>query len=387
MVHASIERRTYWLNVMHKIAYPVLINLSHKTLKKNMPVQGKTADRPCFTYLEALARTLAGIAPWLETGQSDGKEGQLRKIYCDLARASIDSATDPDSPDFLNFSDKYGEQPVVDGAFLAHAIVRAPNQLWRSLDNRVKTNLVNALKSTRKCIAHSSNWLLFAAMIETALKVMGEEYDKMRVDYAIRQHEQWYLGDGMYGDGPQFHYDYYNSFVIQPMLVDILENMPQDFRDWPQIKQRVIDRAVRYASIQEKLISPEGTFPAIGRSIAYRLGVFQHLCQMALQHRLDSGIKPAQVRCGLTRVIERMLAFDTMFDENGWLKVGFCGSQPNLGEFYISTGSLYLCTTVFLPLGLPAGDEFWSGQDEDWSGKKIWNGENINADHAMGCKY
>ncbi len=26
----------------------------------------------------------------------------------------------------------------------------------------------------------------------------------MRIDYAVRQHEQWYKGDGTYGDGPDF---------------------------------------------------------------------------------------------------------------------------------------------------------------------------------------
>ena len=45
----------------------------------------------------------------------------------------------------------------------------------------------------------------------------------MRVDYALRQHDQWYKGDGIYGDGPQFHWDYYNSFVIHPMLLDVLD--------------------------------------------------------------------------------------------------------------------------------------------------------------------
>ena len=45
----------------------------------------------------------------------------------------------------------------------------------------------------------------------------------MRVDYALRQHDQWYKGDGAYGDGPTFHWDYYNSFVIHPMLLDVLD--------------------------------------------------------------------------------------------------------------------------------------------------------------------
>lgn len=35
--------------------------------------------------------------------------------------------------------------------------------------------------------------------------------------------EEWYKGDGWYGDGPDFHFDYYNSFVIQPMIIQVLD--------------------------------------------------------------------------------------------------------------------------------------------------------------------
>ena len=60
-------------------------------------------------------------------------------------------------------------------------------------------------------------------MVEAALSALGARPDAMRVDYALRQHDQWYKGDGAYGDGPAFHWDYYNSFVIHPMLLDVLD--------------------------------------------------------------------------------------------------------------------------------------------------------------------
>ena len=34
---------------------------------------------------------------------------------------------------------------------------------------------------------------------------------------------------------------------------------------------------LRYAAVQERLIAPDGTFPALGRSIAYRCGAFHLL--------------------------------------------------------------------------------------------------------------
>ena len=220
-------------------------------------------------------------------------------------------------------------------------------------------------------------------MIETVLYIMGEQYDPMRIDFALKQHEQWYKGDGIFGDGPEFHWDYYNSFVIQPMLVDILQTIGDQDQSWNNMKPKVMKIARRYAGILERLISPEGTFPPIGRSLAYRFGAFQHLAQMALQKNLPENIYPSQVRCALTAVIKRMINMDGTFDENGWLKIGFCGSQPDIGESYISTGSLYLCTTVFLPLGLDRDDEFWSGEPKDWTSKRIWAGEIFKTDSAL----
>ena len=378
---SGLDQRRYWVETLVKIIDPVLTALAKKQFKKTMPVEQVTGDRDSVTYLEALARTLVGSATWLELDLKEGAENQLRLKYADLARKAIDAATDPMSPDFMNFSE--GGQPIVDAAFLSHAILRAPTELWEKLEQPVKINLINALKETRKNRKPVfSNWLLFSAMIEAALYRMGEDFDHMRVDYAIRQFEQWYCGDGVYSDGPEFRFDYYNSFVIEPMLLDILLQLGDFYKEWDALKQPVLERTQRYAEVLERFISPEGTYPPIGRSITYRFGAFQTLAQVALMHKLPKSILPAQVRCALTAVIEKTMKFNN-FDENGWLKIGICGSQPGLGEIYISTGSLYLCTAGLLPLGLPPEDEFWSGKDELFTSQKIWAGENVGLDHSI----
>ena len=83
----------------------------------------------------------------------------------------------------------------------------------------------------------------------------------------------------------------------------------------------------------------------------------------------------------MTAVLHRCMDAPGTFDKNHFLTIGLCGHQPGLGEPYISTGSLYLCTSALLPLGLPESDPFWSGADEPWSGVKIWSGEDYPADH------
>jgi len=82
------------------------------------------------------------------------------------------------------------------------------------------------------------------------------------------------------------------------------------------------------------------------------------LSQAVLENQLEPSISYEQVRCSLTAIIRRVMAFDN-FDENGWLRVGVCGSQPDMGENYISIGSLYLFSVVFLPLGLKQSHPFW----------------------------
>lgn len=215
----------------------------------------------------------------------------------------------------------------------------------------MKHNVIRGLKATRTRKPGFNNWLLFSALIEAFLyRAEEKDFDLMRIDYALRQHLQWYKGDGVYGDGPFFHFDYYNSFVIQPMLVTLLDTVKDLHDDFASMQDEVISHAVRYAEILERLIAPDGSYPVVGRSSAYRFGAFQHLAQMALEGRLGENLGYPQVRCALTAVIRKVMEGEGNFDENGWLRIGVYGHQMDLGEYYISTGSLYLCSTVFLPL-------------------------------------
>ena len=369
--------RDYWIAVLKRIADPLLNAAANRRLKAEMPVEAphdNATDRREYTYLEALGRLLTGIAPWLESSP----EAQR---YADLARRAMASAVDPASADYMNFTK--GSQPVVDAAFLALAILRAPNELWQKLDAATKPRLIEALRSTRIIRPGFNNWLLFSATVEALLCQLGEPWDAMRVDYAVRQHEEWYKGDGLYGDGPQFHWDYYNSFVIQPMLIAVVETVSKRSKTWDSFHPAIVARAKRYAAIQERLIGPDASFPAIGRSLAYRFGAFHLLAAMALRRELPDNISPAQVRSALTAVIRRMIEAPGTFDNRGWLTIGFCGHQPSVGERYISTGSTYLCSAALLPLGLPASDPFWSSPAQPWTAKKIWNGENVPIDHAL----
>jgi Uncharacterized protein conserved in bacteria len=373
--------RKEWLDALLRIVSPVLDSLERGQLKKDLPLSFHE-ERADFAPLEAFGRGMLGLAPWLEAESEDleAQERALQEKYRAKAIKCIAMATDPDSPDFMVFD--RGGQPLVDTAFLAHAIVRAPKALAGSLSPEVRHNLAEAFRSSRQITPGSSNWLFFSAMVEAGLYILGEPYDLVRVLYALRTFQGWYKGDGVYGDGAMLHCDYYNSFVIQPMYVDLVKLFADKSPEIEAMGGTVIARAARYASVLERMIGPEGSYPVVGRSICYRFGAFQMLSQAALQHELEEGVSPASVRCGLTAVIRRVMSAPDMFDEKGWLLPGVYGHQPELAEGYINIGSLYLCSAVFLPLGLSGKDEFWSGAEEEWSGKKVWSGGHISIDHA-----
>ena len=380
--------REYWVEQAYRMARPVLSNLAAGTLHEKMPIeQFDNAGRAPYAHLEAVGRLLCGLSPWFEvSGDSiPAAEAAKRDELLAWAHAGLRHAVDPDSPDYLNFRG-FG-QPLVDAAFLAQAFLRSPKQLWGGLDTLTQRRVITEMKATRNTRPPYNNWLMFSATVEAFLRMTGERPDLMRTDYAFRQLNDWYVGDGLYSDGPQYHNDYYNSFVMQPMLVDAGRIMNRYYKGEAPYSDaqydRICRRASRYAGVLERSISPEGTFPPFGRSLCYRTGVFQALGQIALMHKLESTVTPAQVRCAMTAVTKRLMEAPGTFDDKGWLKIGLVGTQPSMGEAYVNTGSLYLCTTGFLPLGLPADDPFWTAPDEPWTTVKMWQGVDMPADHSF----
>jgi hypothetical protein len=380
------NERKLWLGYLDKIARPVLSNLAQNRLKEKMPVElSKTVDnknnRMQASYLEAFGRTLAGIAPWLDLESGSAEEIKLRDQYRQWTLKAIANAVNPSSNDYLKWT---GGQQLVDASFFAFGLIRCP-WLWNHLDTITRNQVVTALKQSRSTIPAYSNWILFSAMIEAFFCKYGLEYDAVRIEYAVREFAQhWYIGDGTFSDGMQYHNDYYNSYVIQPYLSAIVSivNKPNNTYLW--FANRLEQITKRYAEIQERAINTDGTFSVTGRSITYRAGAFHHLADMALRKQLPASLPPAQVRSALTAVLKKTLEASSSFTKDGWLNIGLYGYQPDLAESYINTGSVYLCATVFLPLGLPETNEFWSLPSMPWTSVKVWSGQNtVGADHAL----
>lgn len=378
------QDREQWVKWLWKISYPVIHNLAEGTLHQNMPIEtvnGNPAGYDEITHLEAVGRTLAGVAPWLALPDDDTEEGKLRKQMREEVLKGLKNAVDPNSPDKLNFTKQ--AQPIVDAAYLVHAFLRAPKALWEPLDKVTKQRYLDSFKALRDRTGAYNNWLLFTGLTEAFLMQQGERADQFRLRVSKNKIQEWYVGDGWYSDGSKFSMDYYNSYVLNPMMVAMMETLVP-FR-WASQKEyeQALSRMVRHAEFCERIIGPDGTYPAFGRSVTYRTAAFQSLADVALRGKLPSFIKPAQVRCALTAVHRNMYEGNQNFDKDGWLVLGFNGHQPEVADGYTSTGSLYMATLSFLPLGLPADNPFWTDEPADWTTKKAWKGEKFRKDYKV----
>ncbi len=381
-----LPERQQWLAFVERVSNPVLEALSKREMRRKMPVEaapGLREERAVGTHLEAFARLLAGLAPWLEleaSPQETTRETTLRSRYRSWSQQALASALDPSSPDYMRFGES--AQTLVDSSFLALALLRAPRQLLGTMESRTRARLIAALEKERTVQPPLNNWLLFGALNEALLRRLQASWDRTRIDHALQEHQSWYLGDGTYGDGPQYHADFYNSFVIHPYLLALMDEL-RDEAAWAGMASSIVDRARRYSLIQERSISPAGEFPVLGRSITYRAGAFHLLADISRRRLLPSTLSPAGVRSALTAVQQRTLNAAGTFSPDGWLQIGLAGHQPSLGERYISTGSLYLCSAAWLPLGSGPDDPFWSGAAASWTQKSVWSGHDAPPDHAL----
>jgi len=383
-----VDDRTYWVNLIYRISEPVLSNMSKGELKKNMTVEYSPVwdnRNKNVAYMEAFGRLMVGIAPWLSLPDDGTPEGIQRKQLREWALLSYANAVDPDSPDYLLWSGS--GQVIVDAAFIANSFIRAPKTLWEPLDSVTKERYIERFKSLRKIVPAYNNWLLFRAMIEAFLASIDEQYDAYALDISLRKMNEWYQGDGWYSDGQEYSLDYYNSYVIHPMLLEIIEVMNNKKIPCPIKFDLALRRMQRYNQLLERLISPEATFPAVGRSMTYRMGAFHTLALSAWKYGLPATMSNGQVRNALTSVMKRMFSVDGNFNKEGFLQLGFVGHQPGIADSYIDGGSLYLTSLVFLPLGLPADHPFWTSPAEEWTSLKAWSGQPFPKDYHESVKF
>ena len=375
--------RQVWADLCYKISQPVLENMSKGNFQKDFPLElSPTWDGrdTKVAYLETFARLMAGISPWLALPDDGTPEGKQRKQLHEWAIQAYKNAVDPNSPDKITWLTNTS-QPLCDASYLVESFMRAPEATWGQLDEVTKKRYIEGLKSLRTIRPAYNNWLLFRAMVEVFFMSIGEDVDEYALSVGLQKMSEWYLSDGWYSDGPEYAMDYYNSYVMHPMMVEVVEMCKKHKFSTPISLVLAVKRMNRFNTILERFISPEGAYPAVGRSVIYRMGAFQTLAMSAWKYGLPKDLTNGSVRSALTCVMKRMFAVDGNFDDKGYLRLGFAGHQPNLANYYSNNGSLYMTSLVFMPLGLPADHPFWTAPAEPWTSQKAWSGQEFPEDY------
>jgi hypothetical protein len=384
------DDRRYMVALAERMATPILSRMAQGRLQAEwQPELSPTWDKrdPRVGYMEAFARLIDGIAPWLALPDNGDAEGRLRRRLREQAVQSFIHAVDPASPDRLLWQGQ--GQALVDSAYFTSALLRAPKALWDPLDKVTKQRIVAVIKGLRAISPPYQNWLLFAAMNEAFLFAIGEDWDPMRVDLTVKLFAgDWYAGDGWYGDGASFHFDYYNSYVIHPMLVQVLEVLSKGDPAFNNLRPkdeyaRALKRMQRFGQHLERMIGPDGAYAAIGRSLTYRIAAHQVLGVLAWRGWLPDGLPGGQVRAATVAAARRVFADPSNFDDRGFLTIGFTRHQPTLGDWYSNAGSMYIASEGLVALGLPAGDPYWTAPARPWTMRRAYGGMDFAKDYPV----
>lgn len=402
------EVRAAWVKFADRLARPVLAPMSEGRLSEVYNYENGTLEvSPTWdgrnkrvAYMEMFARLMTGFAPWFAAPDVDAPAGtplaeeeKIRRELRAMALKAYAHAVDPASPDYLGW--KAGGQTLVDAAFLVESFLRGWDGLWMPLDETTKQRYREEIAALHRYTPPYNNWLLFCSLEEAFLMKARGNVDAYRLRSGLYKAEEWYVGDGWYSDGPSFAFDYYNSYVIQPMYLEAMETIvgcgqsglfhyvDQSGRG-KSAKDKlpeILNRMRKYSVILERMVSPEGTYPVFGRSIPYRMAVFQPLALLAWKKQLPKELPEGQVRAALEAVRKNMFSDDRNFNKAGFLTLGFNGAYPGASDRYTNNGSLYMTSLFLMPLGLPATDSFWTAPEEDWTSRKAWTGQPFPKDH------
>lgn len=378
-----------WLKWLALIAEPVLKAQAEGLLAEKMPVESKTPgdakNRAALSPLEAFARTSVGISGLLNYQGNDSLLISARNQYKDRFITGFKNAVNPNHNGFL-FKQAQSPQTLVEVAFLSVFFNRCPQLLPTG---ETLTHWENCRAQGLKHKPYPNNWLLFSALtLLTPPSGRPTEAELQLAKEYLTQFMALYAGDGWYKDGPEFHLDYYNSFVIHPFLL-IISELGDAYPTLQEIKgfNKIEQRAARHAVQLERLISPEGYMPPIGRSCTYRSGILHLLAfigSLPETHKIFKYLPkdfPSISKEAIYKAIQTFLSPKGTFDKEGWLRPGMYGYQPDMCETYISTGSLYLASFAFLPLNY-IHPSFWKETDALPTGESLVKGLDLPNDQA-----
>ena len=242
-------------------------------------------------------------------------------------------------------------------AAISYGIMFAPQVVWDPLTEEQKENLCNYLNKINEHPLPVCNWILFAVLVNIAMKKVGRRYSSEMLEEYLNGLETFYLGEGWYQDGDSGQKDYYISFAIHFYSLIYAVIMEKDD---PERAKKYKARAMEFAKQFIYWFDEEGEAIPFGRSLTYRFSQvsFFSVCLLA-------GLEPfpVPVMKGLIARHLRTWLKRPIFDRDHVLTIGYGYPNLTMAERYNAPGSPYWGMKVFAFLLLPDDHPFWSVEE------------------------
>ncbi len=300
--------------------------------------------------LEAFSRPLWGLVPFFAGGGSDAE-------FEDIYRKGLAAGTNPESAEYWGGFHAF-DQRFVEMAAISYGLILTPEKLWEPLNEKEKDHLADWLYGINEYELPVCNWVLFAVLVNIALKKLGRKYDAEKLEKYLRGADTFYLGEGWYQDGDSGQKDYYVSFAIHFYSLFYAKVMQEEDPERCRIYK---ERALEFAKTFIYWFDESGASLPFGRSLTYRFSQVSFFCAC-----LTAGVEPFPIGVMKGLIVRHLCDWmeKPVFDRNDILTIGY--GYPNLvmGERYNGPGSPYWALKTFAVLMLPDDHPFWKAEAE-----------------------
>lgn len=332
-----------------EIINPLVPYYSEEKAELKLGVTATNYDRKAI-LLEGFSRPLWGLVPFWAGG---GRSQEFEEIY----RKGLAAGTNPESKEYWGGFHAF-DQRFVEMAAISYGLILTPDKIWEPLSEKEKDNLANWLYGINEYELPICNWILFAVLVNIALKKLGRKYDAKKLEYYLNGADTFYLGDGWYQDGDSGQKDYYVSFAFHFYSLFYATVMEKED---PERCRRYKERAEVFAKQFIYWFDDHGAALPYGRSLAYRFSQVSFFCACLMA---DVTPFPIGVMKGL--IVRHLCDWmkKPIFDRNDILTIGYGYPDLIMGERYNGPGSPYWALKTFAILMLPEHHPFWKAEAE-----------------------
>ena len=305
--------------------------------------------------MEAFSRPLWGLVPVWGGSNTEDPYNVISSEYAKIYRKGLSEGTDPSSSGYWGDCKPF-DQRFVEMAAIAYGMLFVPRILWDPLDDKAKKNLAAYLGRINDEELPVCNWILFAVLVNIALKKRDMPYRSDMLENYLNGLESFYLGEGWYCDGDSGQKDYYISFAIHfycLVYARVMES--EDPARSDTYKQRALEFSKQFIYWFDK----DGDAIPFGRSLTYRFSqvAFFSACLLADIEPFPLPVMKALITEHLRSWLKR-----DIFDEGRMLTVGYGYANLHMSERYNAQGSPYWALKTFAFLMLPGDHPFYTSK-------------------------